>query len=63
MRLIMCTRRSVQGEIEAEPVRVDVSQGSAELILDDGELLVFDAAQLAEALEVDAAANEAREAA
>lgn len=57
----MCTRRSAAGEIEAEPVKVDVTAGSLSLILDDGELLEFDANELIAAVEVDAAADEVRE--
>lgn len=56
----MCTRRSPAGEVEAEPVKLDVTGESCSLILDDGELLEFDAGELAATIEIEAAADRAR---
>jgi len=53
MRLVIATRyrHDEIGEMEAEPVVVEVEDGRVRLSLDDGEILSFDVKELRAALE------------
>jgi hypothetical protein len=52
MRLLMCHRGNGH-DVESEPVLATLCGGLLELVLDDGDRLVFDFAELVEAVLAD----------